>query len=207
MTDQKTEAPAKLDVTDLILRDISAGALPPGTWLKQIDLERRYGATRPDVRRALDRLVSKRLVEHIPNRGYHVFEPDGRQAAEVADLRTIIETGVADRIVAQATPADIAALRTLAERFDHLVLNGTVLELYEANLDFHRRLLGLCGNAELVRLVSEIRQRTSSAPVSQWRTRARIDQSSREHHQMVDAIAAGAVDEFRRLTALHINQG
>ena len=194
------------DVTELILQDILAGRLPPGTWLKQIDLERRYNCTRPQVRRALDRLVQKRLVEHIPNRGYHVHEQDGRRAQEVSDIRVILEMAVSDRIVANAGKADIANLRALALRFDDLVLNGTMLELYEANLAFHRHLLALAGNQELVELITEIRQRTSSAPVSQWRTRARVEQSGREHHMMVDAIAERDTGKLQTLTRQHILQ-
>jgi DNA-binding GntR family transcriptional regulator len=194
------------DVTNLILQDILTGTLPPGTWLKQIDLERRYAATRPDVRRALDRLSQKRLVEHVPNRGYHVFEPDGRRAAEVSDIRVILETAVAGTIVSNATGDNIQKLRLLAQRFDEMVLLGTVLELYEANLAFHRELLALSGNQELVDLITEIRQRTSSAPVSQWRTRARIEQSGREHHMMIEAITARDPEELKRLTELHIRQ-
>jgi DNA-binding GntR family transcriptional regulator len=194
------------DVTNLILQDILTGTLPPGTWLKQIDLERRYAATRPDVRRALDRLSQKRLVEHVPNRGYHVFEPDGRRAAEVSDIRVILETAVTGTIVSNATGDSIQKLRLLAQRFDEMVLLGTVLELYEANLAFHRELLALGGNKELVDLITEIRQRTSSAPVSQWRTRARIEQSGREHSMMIEAITAGDPEELKRLTELHIRQ-
>ncbi|YBV94188.1 GntR family transcriptional regulator (plasmid) [Phyllobacteriaceae bacterium JZ32] len=194
------------DVTDLILHDILAGTLAPGTWLKQIDLEQRYNCTRQEVRRALDRLVQKRLVEHVPNRGYHVFEPDGRQADEVSEIRVILETGVAGRIIANASDPIIRKLRDLARRFDDLIMNGTMIELYEANLAFHHELLSLCGNRELVSLVAEIRQRTSSAPVSQWKTRARIEQSSREHHQMIDALAAGDIQELKRLTVQHIRQ-
>ncbi|MBM7045879.1 MULTISPECIES: GntR family transcriptional regulator [Rhizobium] len=194
------------DVTELILQDILAGRLPPGTWLKQIDLERRYNCTRPEVRRALDRLVQKRLVEHVPNRGYHVHEQDGRRAQEVSDIRVILETAVSDRIVANAGEDDVANLRALASRFDELVLTGTMLELYEANLAFHRHLLALAGNQELVELITEIRQRTSSAPVSQWRTRARIEQSGHEHQLMVDAIEKGDVDMLKELTRRHILQ-
>jgi DNA-binding GntR family transcriptional regulator len=197
------EAP---DVTELILQDILAGRLPPGTWLKQIDLERRYNCTRPQVRRALDRLVQKRLVEHIPNRGYHVHEQDGRRAQEVSDIRVILEVAISDRIVTNAGNTDIANLRALASRFDDLVLNGTMLELYEANLAFHRYLLVLAGNQELVELITEIRQRTSSAPVSQWRTRARVEQSGREHQQMIDAIEKRDVDVLKELTRRHILQ-
>ena len=203
----KTKSQLKVvDVTDLILHDILAGVLAPGVWLKQIDLEQRYQSSRPEVRRALDRLVQRRLVEHVPNRGYHVFEPDGRQATEVSDIRVILETAVADKIIANASELTTKKLRDLAHRFDDLIMSGTMIELYEANLAFHRELLALCGNSELVNLVTEIRQRTSSAPVSQWKTRARIEQSSREHHQMIDALAAKDIEGLKRVTVLHIRQ-
>ncbi|WP_331376157.1 GntR family transcriptional regulator [Sinorhizobium chiapasense] len=195
-----------VDVTDLIVHDIQTGVLAAGAWLKQIDLERRYQCTRPEVRRALDRLAQRRLVEHVPNRGYHVFEPDGRQAAEVAEIRILLETGIADKIVANASAADVESLRDLASRFDRMILEGTPIELYEANLAFHHRLLALCGNQELVNLVTEIRQRTSSAPVAQWKTRARIEQSSREHHVMIDAVAAGDAAALKETIARHIRQ-
>ena len=204
--DTRADSSGARDVTDLILQDILAGVLLPGTWLKQIDLERRYKSTRPEVRRALDRLAQKRLVEHVPNRGYHVYEPDGRRAREVGEIRIYLETAVAGAIVENASPSEIARLRQLAEHFDRMALNGTTLELYEANLAFHRQLLILGGNLELVELITEIRQRTSSAPVSQWRTRARVEQSGREHHMMVDAIAASDTDRLKGLVRQHIMQ-
>ena len=204
--EEEPESASARDVTDFILQDILAGVLLPGTWLKQIDLERRYKCTRPEVRRALDRLAQKRLVEHVPNRGYHVYEPDGRRAQEVSEIRIILETAIAATIVSNAAADEIAKLRKLADHFDLMVLNGTMLELYEANLAFHRQLLTLGGNIELVDLITEIRQRTSSAPVSQWRTRARVEQSGREHHQMIDAIAAGDVESLKALVRQHILQ-
>lgn len=194
------------DVTDLVLEDILTGVLPAGTWLKQIDLEKRYDCTRPEVRRALDRLSQKRLVEHVPNRGYHVYQPEGRRAQEISDIRVILETAVADLMVENATPESIARLRQLALHFDRMTMEGTVLEHYEANLAFHRELLLLAGNSELVEVVSEIRQRTSSAPVSQWRTRARVERSAREHHMMIDALEARDVAGLKRLIEAHIRQ-
>ncbi len=198
--------PTPGDVTELILQDIMAGILAPGSWLKQIDLERRYGCTRQEVRRALDRLAQKRLVQHVPNRGYHVHAPDGRQASEIAEIRLILEIGVAGRIVLNAGAPDVAQLRHLANEFDRLVLEGTLMELYEANLAFHSALLALAGNRELVELVTDIRRRTSSAPVSQWRTRARIEQSGREHHQMIAAIERRDGDALKDAITHHILQ-
>ena len=194
------------DIADHIAGDIRLGVLAPGMWLKQIDLERRYDGRRPDVRRALDRLAQRRIIEHVPNRGYQVFLPDSNQTAHILEVRAILEMGAADAVVANASAEDIDALRALAQRFEYLIKTGTILELYEANLAYHGALLGLCRNPELVGLVGELRHRTSSAPAGQWRTQARIEKSCSEHHQMVDSIAARDVARLRDLIGLHIRQ-
>ncbi|MBP2302936.1 GntR family transcriptional regulator [Azospirillum picis] len=194
------------NLADRMARDIQAGVFAPGMWLKQIDLETRYEAKRMEVRRALDQLALKRLVRHVPNRGYHVHVPDDRQAEEVREVRLILETAAAGSIVANATAADIAALRVLAQRFADLILEGTLLDLYEANIAFHAKLLALGSNRELINILWELRGRGPSAPVTQWKTRARIEQSSREHFRMVEAIAAGDAAGLRLLTADHILQ-
>lgn len=194
------------ELVDIMARDIQAGVFAAGAWLKQIDLERRYGATRMDVRRALDQLALKRLVRHVPNRGYHVHALDDRQADEIRELRVVLESAAAPSMVRNATPADIAELRALARRFEELILTGTLLEQYEANIAFHVRLLRLCSNRELINMALELRGRGPSAPATQWKTRARIEQSGREHFMMVDALAAGDADLLRSVIAAHIQQ-
>ncbi|MBZ6078062.1 GntR family transcriptional regulator [Microvirga puerhi] len=195
-----------MTVADLITRDVRSGVFGPGMWLKQIDLENRYGYGRPDVRRALDYLTQKRLVQHAPNRGHHVFMPDSEQTAHILELRVILETAAVDSIVACATPAADEHLRDLARRFDGTILHGTILDQYEANLAFHRELLGLCSNPELLNLVTELRSRTSSALAGQWSRRARVEQSAREHHAMVEALAARDAAWLKEIIALHIRQ-
>ncbi len=194
------------NLVDRVARDIQAGVFAPGMWLKQIDLETRYNAKRMEVRRALDQLALKRLVQHVPNRGYHVHSPDNRQTDEARQVRLILETAAADSIVANATAADIAALRLLAHRFIDLTVDGTLIDLYEANIAFHTKLLALNSNRELANIVWELRGRGPSAPVTQWKTRARIDLSASEHVRMIDAIEAGDAAELRRLTRMHIEQ-
>lgn len=186
--------------------EIHSGALAPGEWLKQIDIEQRYGAKRMDVRRALDRLVQKRLVVHLPNRGYHVVKPDGRLAQEIRDVRVILETGAVDGIVARVREEDVAEALRLARRFESLLFDGTVIDLHDANIAFHGHLLGLCGNPELCALVQELRGRIASALAGQWQKRSRIEQSSREHLAMVEALAARDAEALRRLIRAHILQ-
>lgn len=101
-------------LVDRIALDIQSGVYGPGAWLKQIDLQERYGAKRLDVRRALDQLTAKRLIAHIPNRGYHVYTMDPDQHLQIRDIRVLLETGAAADLMPNVTAAKVRALRALA---------------------------------------------------------------------------------------------
>jgi DNA-binding GntR family transcriptional regulator len=194
------------DLVNRIAVDIQSGVLAPGMWLKQIDLEQRYKCTRINLRRALDQLVAKRLAQHVPNRGYHVYATDPRRHAELQDIRLTLELRAAELIMASVTPQDLRELQALAQRFDDLLLKGTVFEQYDANIAFHRRLLDNCTNRELAALIMETRARGPSAPVFEWKTRARMEQSSREHFAMVEALKARQLARLQNLIEAHIRQ-
>jgi DNA-binding GntR family transcriptional regulator len=194
------------DLGNRIALDIQSGVLGPGTWLKQIDLEARYKCTRINLRRALDQLVVKRLVQHVPNRGYHVYTSDPRRYAELQDIRVALELRAAELIMASVTPADLRDLRALAQHFDDLLLKGTVFEQYDANIAFHKRLLDNCTNRELAGLIMEIRSRGPSAPLYEWKTHERMELSSREHFAMVEALKGRQLARLQKLTAAHIRQ-
>jgi DNA-binding GntR family transcriptional regulator len=194
------------DLVNRIAVDIQSRVFGPGTWLKQIDLEQRYKCTRINLRRAFDQLVAKRLVQHVPNRGYHVYAPDPRQHAELQDIRLTLELRAAELIMASAGPQDIGEMEALAQRFDDLLLEGTVFEQYDANIAFHKRLLDNCTNRELAALIMETRARGPSAPVFEWKTRARMEQSSREHFAMVEALKSRQLARLQNLITAHIRQ-
>jgi DNA-binding GntR family transcriptional regulator len=197
---------ATAELANSITRDIQAGVYPLGAWLKQIDLENRYGRNRNDIRRALERLAQLRVVAHVKNRGFHVFPADGREVTDIQDIRVILETAAADVIVERVTPADVKQLDSLARRFVQLVKSGTILELYDANVAFHQALLAICPNRELVDLVGLMHNRIPSAPTTQWRTRARIERSSREHLEMVKALDHRDAPKLKELITAHILQ-
>lgn len=202
----KPVTPPSTLLVDRIADDIQSGVLGAGSWLKQIDLQERYGAKRLEVRRALDHLTLKRLIQHVPNRGYHVYAMDPRRSREVHQIRAILECGALDYSMEALTPAKLRRLRTLAERFEQLLRTGTVLEQYEVNMAFHNALYELCSNRELINLIIELRRPGPSAPADQWRTWERIEQSSREHFALLDALEARDLPEAKRVLAAHILQ-
>ncbi|MEF2071183.1 GntR family transcriptional regulator [Consotaella aegiceratis] len=199
-------AAASNPVAERLARDIQAGRFSPGTWLKQIDLQQRYGANRSEIRKALEHLASKRLIQYQPNRGYYVHDEDDAAAREILDIRIMIETAAVETMVANATEDQIVELEALARRFEALLDVGTMVEIYDTNLSFHRVLLGTTQNRSLVELVDELRLRTSPAPASQWSTRQRMEQSGREHLEIVKALREHDADQLRRTIRNHISQ-
>ena len=189
-----------------IFTDIRIGTFGPGVWLKQIDLEERYGAKRIAVRKALDELVAKRLVEHIPNRGYRVYDLDATRRRELRAIRTLLETAAVDEIIANVQDQDVEELHALAEVFERASYDGTVLALNDANGAFHQRLLKLCDNKTMVELIMEMRARGPAAPVTRWRTVAQLEKVCRDHYMIVEALAARDGPRLKSVISGHINE-
>lgn len=187
-----------------IAQDIHAGLLPPGAWLKQIALQERYGRSRGDVRRALDKLVAQRLVQQVRNFGYRVHGLDPKRLDELRQVRVILEAAAAETMIGRADAAMLARLRGLAEAFSLAVEHHSILDQHEANQAFHQALLELCPNGELVRLIRETRLCMPSAPVTQWLESGWAEESARHHHAMVDALQAGDREAFCAAVRAHI---
>lgn len=192
------------EISQRIMADINAGVLRRGEWLKQIDLERRYDCTRIRVRDALAYLHSKRLVEHIPNRGYRVPEPDAVRESEIGEVRALLEAHAAADVIDQATDGDVARLRELAEAFREAAFNGTSFSQIEANYAFHAVLYGFCRNAVLRELMLDMRQQGPAAPVGQWQTLAQLQRATQDHFDIVDAIEQRDLNLLRRRIMAHI---
>jgi DNA-binding GntR family transcriptional regulator len=186
--------------------DINTGEFQPGSWLKQVELAERYHCPRSEVRRALDQLVIERLVQHVPNRGYHVYTPNEEQRRNISAIRAILESASAEDIVEHIQSHQLDTLRQCAEMFDHNTQYGTILQQYESNLAFHRALLAPCSNMDMIELIFELRSRVPSAALGQWNSHARIVQSSEEHFAMVTAIEHQDSALLAQLMRQHILQ-
>ena len=178
----------------------------PGSWLKQIDLQRRYDASRSEIRKTLETLFNKRIIRYEQNRGYYVHHEDGASTDEIRDIRIMLETSAVEFMIKWVEADQIDGLYVLAQRFVDQIRTDKIMEVYETNIAFHTAMLATSGNASLVDLVSELRLRTPPAPASQWGSYDRIEQSGREHFAMVDALAEKDAEKLKAVIRAHIDQ-
>ncbi|MDJ1159131.1 GntR family transcriptional regulator [Chelatococcus sp. SYSU_G07232] len=191
-------------LADEIAEAIRLGAFRPGEWLRQIDLEEKFRATRFDVRTALNELVVRKAIEHVPNRGHRVAEIDVETLKALREVRVLIETAAVPAIVARIDAATLARLDDLARAFGAAVETGTRAEQSRINSDFHHLMYRLSGNPVLEELIWNLRDRARGSTLTFWPSHEALRRSDRDHHAMVAALAARDAEELARLVAAHI---
>ncbi len=140
------EAGSEGSFAERLQGDLLEGKYRPGEWLKQIDLESAYRVNRFEVRIVLSELAARHLLDHSPNRGYRVANPNHREREEVLEVLTFLETGASQTAVMRATAADVDRFEELVREFDHEVRLGNLPKLPQINGRLHDALYASCGN-------------------------------------------------------------
>ncbi|MFE9771885.1 GntR family transcriptional regulator [Streptomyces sp. NPDC005931] len=183
-----------------------AGELRPGEVYSAPVLAQRFGVSATPVREAMQQLSLEGAVEVVPNRGFRVVERGARELAELAEVRSLIEIPVMLQL-ARTVPAERwAELRPLAEATVRAASSGCRATYAESDRAFHRAVLGLAGNEQLVRIAEDLHRR------SQWplagagphaRARAELVADAHEHTALLDALIAGDLEVVRSLVGEH----
>ncbi|MFC7824977.1 FCD domain-containing protein [Streptomyces sp. NPDC057375] len=192
-------------VLDALRAALVTGELRPGEVYSAPVLGERLGVSATPVREAMQQLALEGAVEVVPNRGFRVVERGDRELAELAEVRALIEVPVWLRL-ARTVPAERwAELRPLAEATARAASSGCPATYAEADRAFHRAVLALAGNEELVRIAGDVHRRAQWPPAGSPAARGRADlvADAHEHTALLDALIAGDPDAVRALVGQH----
>ncbi|MEV8126007.1 GntR family transcriptional regulator [Streptomyces sp. NPDC085944] len=192
-------------VLDALRAALVTGELRPGEVHSAPVLGERFGVSATPVREAMQQLALEGAVEVVPNRGFRVVERGDRELAELAEVRALIEVPVWLRL-ARTVPAERwAELRPLAEVTARAASLGCPATYAEADRAFHRAVLALAGNEELVRIAGDVHRRAQWPPAGAPAARGRADlvADAHEHTALLDALIAGDPDVVRALVGQH----
>jgi DNA-binding GntR family transcriptional regulator len=174
-------------IRDRILR----GELPPGQFVREVDVSQSLGVSRTPVREALARLARDGFVEREARRGYRIpLEPIAR-LLELYPVLAALEVLAGELAFPKMDPATLAQLRTLNTRCLAAVRKGDVRESIEANHDFHHVLSERCGNTQLCNLLDSLRAQVLRLELWSSEHAEQVDAAIRQHDEIVDAIGRG----------------
>jgi DNA-binding GntR family transcriptional regulator len=183
-----------------------AGELTPGEVYSGPSLGERFGVSATPVREAMHQLALEGAVEVVPNRGFRVVERDPRELAELAEIRALIEIPVVLRLARTLPAARWSELRPLAEGTARAAASGRRTAYAEADRAFHRAVLGLAGNEQLVRVAEDLHRRAQWPPGGEpsGPGRTGLIPDAAVHMALLDALVAQDLDAVRALLWKHI---
>ena len=174
-----------------IERLILAGELPPGAKLTEATLSERLGVSRGPIREAFRRLEETGLVRQEKNRGVFVRDIPLEEAAEIYDLRAVMDE-LAGRRLAQAITAEQSrALRGIVERMEQAARADDADAYHLLNLEFHDRLVEFAGNRKMATVYRRLVKELSLARRRNLSERQALSHSVAEHRQILKVIASG----------------
>lgn len=173
------------------------------------DLMRRYGVSRPGLRRILTRISAEGWIERNEGRGWSFAALiDSVEAyRECYDLRQTIEVHGLRSADFRADPVVLADLR----RRQEIVADGgwqrlSQMELFEANSEFHEGLAALSGNRFLLSTVQKLNQLRRLIEYRQTLNTAQVRDQNAEHLAILDALETGAQDRAADLMFDHLGR-
>ena len=92
-TNKSERAPRRASLVERMKADIVSGTYHRGEWLRLADLEKRYGASRTEVRKALVALATMKALEHVENYGYRIVVVDAERNQQYREIRYVLEFG------------------------------------------------------------------------------------------------------------------
>jgi len=192
-------------ILDALRTALVAGELAPGAVYSAPALGERFGVSATPVREAMQQLALEGAVEVVPNRGFRVVERGTRELAELAEIRALIEVPVMLRLARTVSAARWAELRPLAEATVRAASSGCRATYAESDRAFHRAVLALAGNEQLVRIAEDLHRRAQwplvGGPVS--RGRADLVADAAEHTALLDALIAADLAVVQSLAREH----
>ncbi|MFC9283563.1 GntR family transcriptional regulator [Streptomyces collinus] len=192
-------------ILDALRTSLVAGELKPGEVYSAPVLGERFGVSATPVREAMQQLALEGAVEVVPNRGFRVVERGARELAELAEVRALIEVPVMLRLARTVAVERWAALRPVAEATVRAASSGCPATYAESDRAFHRAMLSLSGNEQLVQVADDLHRRAQlplvGGPVRQRRADLLADAA--EHTALLDALIARDLDVVRGLVGEH----
>jgi len=186
-----------------IERLILSGELPPGTKLTEAALSERLGVSRGPIREAFRRLEETGLVLQQKNRGVFVRDIPLEEAAEIYDLRAVMDELAGRRLAQSITAEQSRSLQDIAERMAKAARADDADAYHLLNLEFHDRLVEFAGNRKMTAIYRRLVKELSLARRRNLGEEQALSHSVAEHLQILKVIGSGNAEAAGRALYEH----
>lgn len=209
---------AKIKADDLaekvyirLKRAITQNIIPMGERIDINLLMQQWGVSRTPLKDAITRLEAERLIVVKPKIGTFTSEITETDMLELIDIRLLLEGGISREVVAHAGEAQLRELTKNLELLEAELAKGSAsfdyFQFNQLDAAFHDLIVSCAGNHHLTRLYRSLNFHNQISRYYHNKYEERMEQTRREHSEIVAAIAAGDVLRLESVLKRHILSG
>lgn len=202
--DMNEYLPLRDVVFNTLRRAILKGELKPGERLMEIALAERLGVSRTPIREAMRKLELEGLVVMIPRRGAQVANITEKDLNDVLEVRIALENVAIEKACRNMTKEDMSRLYVAAKGFEHIIGEGNLVKLAEADVAFHEIIYQASDNNRLIQTLNNLREQIYRYRVEYLKDAETRDVLVQEHEELTRAIKERDVARAQRISFQHI---
>lgn len=193
-----------------VAEDRLTGVLPDE--VSESELMQRYGLTRLQVQRVLNRMARENMAERKPGRGW-VFRPllnTVESHRESYRFRMIIEPAAILEPTFRVDPAAFERVRRQQQQLlDGGIERWTAAERFRAGSEFHEAIVACSGNRFLIDALRNVNQQRRvieyHSQTGSPQDRSRMRRQCQEHLELLDLLEAGERMEASHMLRRHLD--
>jgi DNA-binding GntR family transcriptional regulator len=190
-------------ITRSLADRIVSGAIAPGARLRQEHIAAEFKASHVPVREAFRRLEAQGLVQSEPRRGVRVSPLEAADVLELTEMRASLECVALRNAAGQLGQPDI---EKAAEAIAAGEMSADLAVWDDANRRFHMAILGPCRMPRLLATIEDLHRAGARFLYATWRDLDWQPRSDREHHAILDALAAAETLKACEMLERHIKE-
>lgn len=183
------------------------GRMKPGVLYSAPALAEMLGVSATPVREAMLDLVREDLVVAVRNKGFRVTEVSDQELDELVEARLLLEVPTMGAVAEGYQPSmdpEFDRLRAMARDLEAAAESNEISRYLLLDTEFHATFLGLHGNAEIVKVVRQLRGRNRLLGLEALARAGTLIATAQEHRQMVDLAVARDRAGLEELTRTHL---
>ena len=184
-------------VTSVIRRDavlsqlrnaILTNRLKPGERIREVQLAKDLGVSRPTLREAIYQLIHEGLLVQEPHKGVTVADIDAATITDIAVVRAALETIAAKAIATDKDDSVRERLRQVWITYDEAAASGDTVRENEAHMELHRTVWMASHNSMLERIWPIVSASVNLALSTDIAARQDTERNRGMHRELVEAI-------------------
>jgi len=191
---------------EILKEKILTKQLPPGTRLVDAQLAKQFGISRTPLRDAIRMLSEDGLVTKSAGQGFCVFRPTKTDICEIFEIRLMMESAVAGKLIGEILPNNKEAYAVIQRLYQQFSKETTEGNFVDADEYFHDKLVSLAGNARLYASYEEIRDQTRIFRRRCLAEQDRVAKAGRQHARICEGLLELDLAATVRAISDHIYQ-